>query len=158
MVKISSPLSSSFSLEWLVASSVLFGCPFCCHSWWPVSRGPAHLWIQSLLPGSTLSRVFASDSTSWLVSLSMEEWNVGFTILPPACFHLFSDFYLRQLYCGVSASWTWCRESQGVCGGSSVRREAGEQMTFSWDLWLSTDSLVLNFFWGTAAAWCCHSL
>ena len=88
-----------FSLEWFV-SSVFSGCPFCCHPWWPIPRGAAYLWIQSLPPGSRVFCVFAAHSASGLVSLSVEELSTGLPVLPPACFHFFSDFHLRSFTAG----------------------------------------------------------
>ena len=102
-----------FSLEWLVVSSVFSGCPFRWHPWWPVPRGAAHPWIQSLPPGSRVFCVFAAHSTSWLVSLSLDELSTGLPVLPPACVHLFSDFYLRSFPAG------W------VCLGPKAGRPVG---------------------------------
>lgn len=154
-----SPLSFPLSLEWLV-SFVLFGCPFCCHPWWLISRGPDHLWIQSLPLGSVGSCGFATDSVPWLVSLSVKDLNTGSL----SCL-------LSAFICSLDSSWgsftarwvsagTNSRHPKGFVSGSSVWREAGEWMALFWDLWFPTTRLGYLPTTGVvpAAVWCCCSL
>lgn len=101
--------------------------------------------------------MFAAHLTSGLVSLSVEELSTGLPVLPPACFHLFSDFYLGSF----TAGWVSLGPKAGSPVGFVEEVVSGgrqENQWVSWDLPLSPDSLVLNFFSGGAVAWYCHWL
>lgn len=152
MVKKSvSPLSSPISLEWFVTSSLRFGCPFCCHPCWLVPRGPAHLWIWSLPLGSSVSYVFAADSTSYFVSLPVVELNAGLLVLPPACFHLVSGFCLRQLHCRVSE---WVLDPMhGVPMGFVGEAVAGGRQENRWHFPGTFDFQQTTWFWTFSVPW-----
>jgi len=126
-----------------------WGCPLCCHPWWPISCDLAHLWIQSVPLGSTVSCDLAADSVAWLKPWApcSASYLLSFVLWLPVEAVLLQGGWVLGLMQGILRD--LCKEA--VSGG---RRENGWHFSGN----LNFRQPGFGLLGGVAAAWCYSSL